>query len=231
MSKEVILYSAGPDSHIAWYYLEKKPDLLYISHNCRYDQKQLNALERIKEIEGSNFNVTVDKSIDLSRWEHEDAHLPLRNLFLVQIAALYGYDKIWLIVQRGETSIPDRSERFMDEVSRSLSDQLERNIVVCSPFLDMTKQDMVEWYVRNWGKIKSLKATVSCFHPSKERCGECPACFRRWIAFSNAGIIEKYSKNLLDWPGTKEYMEKMLEGKYEERRATQTLNFLRQKMM
>jgi len=223
--KEVVLFSGGPDSLIAWEYL-KRPDALYIQHGCRYEYKQLEAVEKIAVATNNGNIIITDKVLDLSQFESEDAHLPLRNMYFSMIAANMGYVKIWLVTQKGEQSIPDRSSEFLERISRELSIHMERTVHVDCIFPQMTKQDMVKWYVDEGLDLELLKATVSCFHPDYRMCGECPACFRRWIAFEYNGIHEKYRKDLTKWTGTQEYVKKLKNGEYDEDRTKQTLEVL-----
>ena len=227
--KEVVLYSGGMDSHIAWYYLGK-PEAIYIVHGCRYEWKQLRAIQKIREIEGTNKISIVDGILNLSPFELPDANIPLRNMYFAMVAANLGYDKIYLIVQRGETSIPDRTPKFFKQISQILTEQFNREIVVESPFFDMTKQDMVKWYLDNGGNIESLLHTTACFHPVYDACGNCKACFRRWVALRYNGLEDKYRnyhQDIRNSPVTKKYIEDILNGKYDEKRSQQTLEVLR----
>ena len=181
--KEVVLFSGGPDSLIAWEYLHR-PDALHIKHGCAYDDKQLQAVYKIraKTMELDKIKIDYD-SLYLKKFEKHDAFIPLRNMYFVMVAANHDYELIWLTVQRGEQNIPDRSPEFLQRISKELSIQMEHEVTVDCVFSTWTKQDMVKWYVDEGYDINLLKQTVSCFHPIYERCGACPACFRRWIAF------------------------------------------------
>ena len=223
--KEMILFSGGPDALIAWEYL-KRPTAFYIQHGCKYEEKQLRAVSKLQNMVQSD-KIRVRQSVlDLGDIEEEDSFLPMRNMFFVMIVAGLGFDKIWLALQRGEQSIPDRSAGFTRRMSEELSIQLKRPITVDSPFWQMTKSDMVAWYIEHGHDVGILKETVSCFHPTLDRCGECAACFRRWCAFESNGIHEEYTNDITKWSGIQEYIKKMQAGEYEERRTQQTLEFL-----
>lgn len=227
--KEVVLYSGGMDSHIAWYYLGK-PDAIYISHGCRYEWKQLKAVKTIKKVEDTDRIKVVDGILNLSSFEEPDASIPLRNAYFVMIAATLGYDNIYLIVQKGETSIPDRTPKFLKQMSEILSQQFSREIKVDSPFLNMTKQDMVKWYLDNGGNVKSLLLTTACFHPIFDACGNCKACFRRWIALRYNDLDDVYHHYYQDIrysPVTQQYIKDLKSGKYDSVRTKQTLEVLK----
>lgn len=228
--KEVLLFSGGPDSLIGWDYLNRQPDALYIKHNCNYEIKQLEAVSDIKRYlpthDAKKIKVT-ESTFDLSVFEKLDAEIPLRNMYFAMIAANMGYTKIYMVIQRGEQSIPDRSHDFARRLSHELSMQMDRKIEVIFMFDELTKQDMVKWYMKTIGDEVLLKKTVSCFHPTDTHCGACPACFRRWIAFEYNNIHETHTNDITEWPGITYYEEKIINGKYEPKRTQQTMEVLR----
>ena len=87
---------------------------------------------------------------------------------------------------------------------------------------------MIKWYIDNNRDVKLLKKTVSCFSPIHTLCGECSACFRRWIAFEWNGIHEKYSKDITKWEGIQNYVTKMKNGEYDDKRTKQTMDVLKE---
>jgi len=183
--KTMLLYSGGMDSYIAWHYL-KKPETLYVD---------LGHVYRTNEIGAINNTIPSTKRIDchiIGKYEKPDAEIPMRNLFLAMFAAAEGFDKIWLIVQRDEMSIPDRSEEFFQDSSIMLSKLMGRSILVDSPFKSIDKTEMVAWYLKNVGDVGSLLLTVGCFYERIGHCGNCGACFRRFVAFKNNGIDPGY---------------------------------------
>ena len=218
--KEILLFSGGLDSFIAWHFL-KKPECLYVDIGHRYHLQEMEAAMRLYHVTG--LKVTIDRKLILTELEKEDAFIPMRNSFLAHIAALYG-DKIWLIVQKGELEIPDRSVLFMERISQLLTQLNGRDISVDSPFIGMTKTDMVKWYIEQGLPVDHLKLTMSCYNGNN--CGYCPACFRRWVAFKLNGIEENY---LVDpWKTTlaKRYKEAAINGVYDKSRCMEILKAL-----
>lgn len=215
MGKEILLFSGGLDSLVAWYYLGK-PTCLYIDLGHRYSIREKRAIHEIKEKTG--MKVIIDSRLNLGKEEKPDAHIPMRNSFLLHMAALYG-DVLWLVVQKGELNIPDRSRLFISEIQFLLR-YLNNNpkIKVGSPFLDMTKTQMVKWYLDNGHPVDVLLSSSSCYNGNN--CGYCAACFRRWISLELNGIEEKY-KFVEPWNSeiAKEYLKRVHEGKYEPDRA------------
>tara|TARA_Y100000310_G_scaffold267782_1_gene279987 strand:- start:17976 stop:18695 length:720 start_codon:yes stop_codon:yes gene_type:complete len=231
---EVLLFSGGVDSLIAYYYLNK-PKCLYVNVGSRYSKKELiNCLELVTKIneEGDDLKLEINlEAISLGQWEEIDANLPLRNAFLIMTASYYG-DKIWLILQKGETSIPDRTKEFCKDISNLLTLLHGKKIEVDSPFWNMTKNSMVKWFMKNVGKEKLLHHTFSCFKDNGkydlQPCGECNACFRKAIAFSHNNIeVDKWKNNIKKWKGIQTYIKKMKEGKYDEERTNETFEVLK----
>lgn len=180
--KEVLLYSGGMDSLIAWHYLDK-PQTLYINLGHRYAQKERESILRL---------LPIPKILQSSYgwyFEREDAHIPGRNLLLGMFAAAEGFDKIWLVAQKGEQNIPDRSPEFFKDTSRILSFHFERDIQFLNPFPDWYKHDMVKWYLDNGFSIEDLVyKSVSCYSADWFQCGQCPSCWRKYVALKYNGI-------------------------------------------
>lgn len=179
---EVLLYSGGMDSLIAWYYLGK-PETLYVDLGHKYAVKELTAINYLPPIPRyytSHYG---------RYYEMYDAHIPGRNLLLGMFAAAGGWDKIWLVAQKGEQSKPDRSPEFFKETSKILSFHFERNIQFLNPFPDVYKHEMVEWYLRQRLPVKDLVyKSQSCFSSVPNQCGQCAACWRKFIALTYNGI-------------------------------------------
>lgn len=218
MNYKQILLLSGMDSYIAWHYTGK-PRTLYCSLGHKYEQ---NEVKWIKELVPDTI---IDNTLHLGNWEHEDAFIPLRNMFLVSVGALYA-DEVILTVQKGELTLPDRSLYFMDEFGKMLSYLKEASIRIYSPFIELTKVDLVKWYVTKGLNIENLKKTVSCYTGHDIPCGRCNACFRRWISFTLNGIEEEYENNILDWSGIEVYLDKVKRGEYIEERRYEIINAL-----
>jgi len=224
--KTVLLFTGGIDSLVAHYYLDlelKEPhDLLYFNLGHRYSKQEM---ENAKQLAGRmGVDLRVEDFIKLGRFEEPDANIPARNLYLIMGAASLGYDKIYLIVQRGETSIPDRTLSFFINASSLLSTLYERDIEVDSPFWNMTKQDMVKWYKEKGLDTSLLIDTRSCYSPTKEECGNCPACFRKYVALVYNDIQPKFElkEEIISY-----YKEKLLKHEYDSVREKQTIEALK----
>ena len=101
--KKVLLYSGGMDSWL----IDKiwKPDVkLYIDINGEYSKEEIKRLPN---------DVIVEK-LDLGRFEREDKIIPMRNLFFVTLASLYG-EEICLGATAGDRVL-DKSIEFKNKV-------------------------------------------------------------------------------------------------------------------
>lgn len=226
MSEHILLFSGGLDSYIGYHYLKEELGLsvtpLYVNLNHRYNYFEELAIHRL-ETYGFIENVVHDHRLSLADKEEADAHIPMRNSFLAHIAALYG-DNIWLVVQKGEMDLPDRSPAFFEEISRLLTLLKDRSIKVSTPFSELSKKDMVKWYKEKGLPLEGLKCTHSCYNPRDlQPCGNCGACFRRWVAMSLNDISERYATNPWEAPVALLYLKRAKEGYYDKERNIEIL--------
>jgi len=198
--KELLLFSGGLDSYIAWHYLGK-PQWVYARLGHRYESYELEAITLLckldKSLENSWYRpegIGYDFCLPIGKYfEEGDANIPLRNLYLVSLATNLGFNTIYLVCQEGEREIPDRSDAFFEMTSELLSLLSNRETKVNPVFVEMSKVDMVEWYLAQDLPVKYLKKTRSCYAgDSLKKCGNCSACIRRYIAFTLNGIEENY---------------------------------------
>jgi 7-cyano-7-deazaguanine synthase in queuosine biosynthesis len=194
---------------------------VYCRLGHRYEEKELDAIKRT--IPGT---VIDDTLINLGRnWEEEDANIPARNLFLVLVAGMHGADKVWLVVQKGEMEIPDRSERFFKMATEVCSFLLGRKVEVDTPFRYMTKVQMVRWYLKQGLSVGELLKTRSCYSEGEKPCGECGACFRRIMALRLNGLDEEMEVEVKRSKIVKEYYRKWKDGKYMGKRGEEMRKF------
>lgn len=250
--KHVLLYSGGMDSYIAYWYLRKEMGientdllLLYVPLGHRYEAEELKVVKDSVNLFPEGVNLIIEKEmIKLGHLEEPSAYIPLRNSFLAHVASFYG-DNIWLISQKGETNLGDRSIRgfkLMEDTLTHLYDD-GRTVKVDSPFWTMTKVDMVRWYKEAGLDVELLKQTHACYNPkyfatlfpvSSENaklqtipCGKCSADFRRWMAMSLNDISEEYAVNPWETETAKEYLERGVQGFYGWGRDEEILEALR----
>jgi hypothetical protein len=91
----------------------------------------------------------------------------------------------------------DKNDAFFRLSTISNTQSIGEMTIIESPFSNMTKTDTIKW-ARDNDLLEKLDNTVSCYHPTELRCGECSLCFKRWLAMKSAGIDESYATNPLD---------------------------------
>ena len=215
----ILLFSGGMDSFVAYHYLNK-PKTLYVDLGHRYMTHEVDMVKKLIP------KTIIDTRLNLADWEQKDANIPLRNAFLIMIASKYDRDVV-LVVQRGEMNIPDRSVYFFNNFGEWLTFLWGDKRSISTPFFHMTKTQMVEWYLKMDLSIKELISTRSCYSPGELPCGNCAACFRRWVAFINNDLHEEYENSITKYSGIENYIEKMKLRKYDKLRTEETFTALR----
>lgn len=207
MTQRVLLYSGGLDSaalRLLW-----RPDLcLYVDLHTWYAAAERTRLD--PEVQVLDFP-------GLQRFERStDFLLPLRNLFLVALAAQFG-NEIALGATAGDR-ILDQSEGFAQRASELLtylwSPQLwteGREIRVVLPARSYTKAALVREYIAAGGDPEELaRKSYSCYSPQGP-CGGCKPCYRKWVAFRVNGVrIQPSSRVVLQ----REVVPQILAGVY-----------------
>ena len=227
----VLMYSGGLDSLIAYYFLKwrdgKAPLCVYASLGHKYEGKEKQAMARIYNMGGPAY--VIDDTLNLGKWEEPNANIPQRNMFLAMVGAYYG-DEIYLVCQKGEQDIPDRSPKFFEESSKMISLLNGKEIVVNPVFGDYTKTEMVRWFIREGFDIDVLKESVSCYSgEGGKQCGKCSSCFRRWVSMFLNGVEEEYESNPWEWEGIAGYLERIKNNQYIKERSDDILDALRRK--
>lgn len=220
-----LLYSGGMDSFIAYHYLGR-PRTFYFDLQHRYAKKEKMAIVRTIP------TTFILKYLKLTEFEQEDANIPMRNLYLVMTLANFlakrGFTRgsIYIVCQKGEMSIPDRSETFFSDINRIVKFYGPFNFDVINPFPHMTKAQMVKWYKETIGDIDMLKRTVGCYSSTPGHCLACSACFRRNVAFAY-NDIPLDGEEIKSWEGIKTYIERIKRKELDPDRERETVEVLR----
>ncbi|GAA3742384.1 hypothetical protein GCM10022225_27470 [Plantactinospora mayteni] len=223
--RQLLLFSAGLDSFPAWHYLGQPP-ALYVDIRHRYRAPELQAIAALADRCG--INLTISTELDLSAWHGDDVIIPMRNVFLAMIASRHA-DAIWCIGVKGDHTL-DKSPDAFEQMSQSLSSFAGRPITIASPFWDMTKTDIVAWYLAQGLPADNLLLTFSCTESGNAsvHCGTCPSCLRRWIALANNNITTaEFASPPWQWHRvTDYYLPAMRAGRYPEHRAAELVSAL-----
>ena len=189
----ILLFSGGIDSFVAYHYLNK-PETIYFYLRSRYSEKEIGVIEELVP------NTIIDYSLDFSTREYGDkAYIPFRNLILACQAV--KYDDHVVIAGLADDKVSDKNESIFKEFSDLLTKLEGRPITVTSPFWNMTKSNVVKWFIENYPEERELLTqTVSCYdeNPFIRQCWKCPACFRKWSALRINGFTPPfYNRELL----------------------------------
>jgi len=201
----ILLLSGGIDSFVAYHYLNK-PKTVYFDLDTPYTEKE------IKVVKTMDPNIIIDSSLKFLGKEQEGdkAFIPYRNLYLAMRASMYD-NNICIAGIKGD-DVSDKTKRAFLEFSSTLTRLSEHKVSVVSPFWDMTKEEIVAWYLKNVeNPIDLVHGTVSCYSQENTNyCGVCPCCFRKWAALVNNDIPIKFHNFEL----VKEYTKAALNHKY-----------------
>jgi 7-cyano-7-deazaguanine synthase in queuosine biosynthesis len=205
---EVLLFSGGIDSYVAWHYL-KKPKTVYFDLGTPYSSREAQAVLQLVP------NTVIDRSLVLGdRQAGINAYIPYRNLFLAMLASKYG-DKIWIAGLKDDM-VSDKTPAAFFAMESCLNFIDKKKVVIDSPFWNTTKSQVVEWYINQALDKNELLKTISCYNDKEQTnyCGTCPSCFRKWNALRENGIdIEFYNPKLMQ-----EYIQSAENLKYDPER-------------
>ena len=222
----ILLLSAGIDSFCSWYILNK-PSCIHVTGHSRYSNQELETVIRLKEQHPEMELRIIYGQEWLQEFEEENANIDARNLLFVDIAAHYG-DTIYLVCQRGEMSIPDRSPEFFEKMNELLTFLYGKHKRVWPVFVNETKADLVQKYLQKGFPVEELLQTYSCFSGERGRCGRCAACARTaWALDFNSILPDNFfNQDIWEWSGWNDYIRRIKNNEIEERRASQTKELL-----
>ncbi|HVB44711.1 MAG TPA: 7-cyano-7-deazaguanine synthase [Streptosporangiaceae bacterium] len=216
---EILLFSAGLDSFPAWHYLGH-PRCLYFDIRHRYREQELAAITALSRRCGIEIEISTE--LDLSAWEASDAIIPMRNVYFAMLAANRA-TTIWCTGVKGDATA-DKSPAAFADISGFISRYIGTTIRVDSPFWQMTKTEIVAWYLEAGLSPQDLLLTFSCSRADGhgDHCGRCSSCLRRWISLVNNGIDAPFEVEPWTWQKVAGfYMTAMTDGSYPESRAVE----------
>lgn len=197
-----VLFSSGIDSLacLQWAIKHYKNILaLYVNTGVPYTVHELRAVGGIVDsIMGLDYKI-VDMPL-LGAVTAETGHTPFRNIFFLEMAALYSRNVVFGMLY-GEYS-EDKSPAFIKRMQSLFDSQTKKNLYntgehirIHTPFSKMTKTQVVKYLLDEGYKGTDFTNTVGCLQ-SRE-CGQCMSCFNRWVAFENNGLynIDDYEYN------------------------------------
>ena len=147
----ILCFSGGIDSVVAYYYLHKKLGgalntiyFLYNENACKAEYRHL--------VRHWNIESIIDQSISLPDPEDGSAYVPNRNLlFAARAAAQYRdneYVTVWMAGLKDDM-VEDKTPAAFDLMSECLTKTGRKQVKVDSPFWDWTKVDILKWFLEH----------------------------------------------------------------------------------
>lgn len=227
MEKHVLMFSGGLDSYLAYLFLLDNgisPIVVYCAMGHSYQEEEIRAVKKLQEFH-PDMDLYIDTTLSgLGEWEQEGAFIPNRNAFLALAGSLYGR-KIWFGIMDGEQSFPDCKQDTFLYLSILATKLQGFPVIVDSPFWDLTKAEVINRL--NPDYYSNLLHTTSCYHGNN--CGNCKACFRRWVAFELNDIQDSFKVNPWETELAAEYLEKAKKKEYGNKRSKEIIKALRKK--
>lgn len=223
--KTILLFSGGLDSFIAWHYLNYPP-ILFMNAGQSYIKKEIEVVKYFNK-KYKKIKIHIDKSLNLTQWEEKNYYIPYRNILFSMIGSLYA-SKVYLIGIKGD-SVDDNNSNATKLMSEFfINFNTNKKIIITSPFYQMSKSQIVRWYLEQKLSVQDLLKTRSCYNKNtRNQCGKCSSCFRRWVALENNNIKEKYDSYPWEWEEVKNYIKKMKAGLYDQKRTQETFYALK----
>lgn len=204
MKKVSILVSGGIESSVLLYELASNFSVvpIYIKNGYIWEDTELGYVKKLisdLDLDLKTFNIPVE-DIYPSHWsltgrevpgentEDSAVQLPGRNILLLSKTALFcslnNIQKVYL----GTLNAPfsDATSSFFSSFSNSLSQGLDHNIEINTPYRGNKKSKIIKKGVK---QNVPLDKTFSCINPTNDKhCGSCNKCSERRKAFKNADI-------------------------------------------
>jgi len=231
LRQPVVLASGGLDSFLCWYIF--RPDALnvFVNIDHKYSRKEGKALGNLKE-QVQNFRVVEHKGSKIGPLEDEKSGIiPNRNAELILSAAAYGEDIYFGVIKDEINS--DKSPEFikaMEDVL-NISNRKQywtegKTFKIFTPTVGRNKTELIKMYLDEGGIVEHLELTVSCYSDTEHHCGNCPSCFKRWIAFKNNDIPFVTINDPMDFAHKQGIIEKCKDGTYADGRANEIITAL-----
>ena len=200
-----ICYSGGLDSVISYIYAKSKgynPLCLFIDMDHEYAEKERISMKRVKtyfDEHNISFNpdvkiLKIAGLIPLLESRLSNQIIPSRNVMLATIGSMFS-PRVWINSLDGEQlgKEHDKSVRFFDDTTKLLSftnEFFQPETIIESPFASWSKAETIKWALEYGVPVEALALTSSCYHPTKEKCGVCLTCYKRYTSFLLNGYIE-----------------------------------------
>lgn len=233
--KTVQLVSAGMDSYII-NKLEKPDVSLFIDNGSKYIETE----KRFVKKAGYSNLIILENTLNMLELERQSAHIPMRNLYFILLAANYG-DRIIMGSTLGDRAI-DTQVEFMDKATEILNYGLledHRTISVEAPYKMFTKSEYFKKFIEfnNGDYDKSIKEifenSISCYNPTEElSCGVCKPCLRKYLSIlytTGVDTSEYFTHSPYEYFSKRENTVNFIEtelSRYRDRESQENINLL-----
>lgn len=189
-NRSIVCFSGGIDSTAALIKLlddGKEPIALWCDYGQPYRLPEKTAVEKIcKKINVPLIEAELDLSDLIKIGGQRFGHVfPARNLMIAAIALCFNPKEIVLAGLCDELVVPDKSLKMYNEFIEYF------NVPLYSPFVTMTKTDILVLWKKKWDKYLSARETVSCYSNYGD-CQNCSSCAKREVGFVASGYSNNY---------------------------------------
>lgn len=191
-NRVLVCFSGGVDSTGALIKMidtGKNPIAIWCDYGQPYRNPERKAVESIcKKLKVTLIEATLDLSDLIAIGGESFGHVfPARNLMISAIALCFYPKEIVLAGLCDELIVPDKSIRMYNEFVKYFGVQLY------SPFVTMTKTEVLCLWKAKWDKYLNANETVSCYSDNGN-CQNCSSCAKREVAFVASGYSDQYPK-------------------------------------
>jgi hypothetical protein len=196
-----LAYSGGPDSFILWRLLGR-PQALYIDFGHESSARELGMVASVNSAFGSaGHGIEVREMLGVLR-EMPSGWIPYRNqLIITAVSQLHHNVVLARIAEWG----PDKHPGYFRALERVMASSRGGHFQaatevprmrVWTPAGHLTKTQLVSAYLDRYGQADGaaelMTYTRSCYAARYDGkfCGQCGACWCRWVAFTRNGIDE-----------------------------------------
>lgn len=160
---------------------------LWCDYGQPYKNPEKQAVERIcKKLNVPLIETILDLSDLIAIGGEKFGHVfPARNLMIAAIGLCFKPKEIVLAGLCDELVVPDKSLRMYDEFDTYFE------IPLYSPFVTMTKTEVLCVWKAKWNKYLNAEETVSCYD-NNGNCQNCSSCAKREVAFVASNYSDKY---------------------------------------
>lgn len=188
--RTLVCFSGGVDSTGALLKLldeEKNPVAFWCDYGQPYKEPERKAVERIcKKLNIPLIEAVLDLTDLIAVGGKKFGHVfPARNLMIASIGLCFKPKEIVLAGLCDELVVPDKSLRMYEEFIKYFE------VPLYSPFVNMTKTEVLCVWKAKWDKYLNAKETVSCYSNNGD-CQNCSSCAKREVAFVASDYTNQY---------------------------------------